>query len=236
MGSFLWNLFNQDHFLGRVLSRIFDLILLNVVYLVFCIPLVTIGSASSALYYTTVRMAEGTDVRPLRDFLKGFRENFKAITPIWLVILAYSILLGTVFGLNQQRMWGGDHVGWMYIILITLIVLVILFCEWLFVLQMRFENTRRELIKNAMLFLVRFLPSLLLIDTGHIALLLLALSAPPLYPITIIFGFSLPALLKGYYFSHIFSKVMVELKADGESTVAPPNRKENSFPASNVEE
>ena len=222
----MWNLFSQENPVGRTLSRIVDLVILNILYLVFCLPLFTIGAATSALYYVTVRMADKTYVSPLRDFWKGFRDNFKAITPIWLVALVYGALVGTVFGLNHQRIWGAGHAGWIYIVLTVVSVLVVMLCEWLFALQMRFENTRRELLKNAALFLVRFLPSLLLIEVVHALFLLLVFSNMSYWPVTFVCGFSLPALVKGYYFSRIFNKIIAVIQPDALVTDPKDDDKE----------
>lgn len=202
----MWNLLSLENPVGRMLVRIVDVVILNVLYLLFCLPLFTIGAATSALYYVTVRMADQTCVSPIRDFWKGFRDNFKAITPVWLAVLLYIVLIGTAFLMNHQRRWGEDNAGWIYIVLVMVSVLIVLLCEWLFALQMRFENTRRELVKNAALFLVRFLPSLLLIETGCALLLLLVFSKMRYWPVTFLCGFSLPALGKGYYFTHIFHR------------------------------
>ena len=210
----MWNLFNQEHLIGRTLTRIVDLVILNIVYLLFCLPVVTIGAATSALYYVTTRMADGTYVSPLRDFWKGFRENFRAIAPIWAVSLLYGVCLATVFWMNGLRIWGSGHTGWIYVVLVLVAVLLVMLCEWVFALQMRFENTRKELLKNAALFLARYLPSLLILEAVNVLFLLAVFSSPAYWPVTFICGFSLPALIKGYYFSRIFTKIIAIRQPD----------------------
>ena len=214
----MWNLFNQEHFIGRALTRIVDLVILNMIYFLFCLPVFTIGAATTALYYAAVRMADRTEVRPLRDFWKGFKDNFRAITPVWLAALAYGILLAAAFRMNGRQVWGAGHAGWIYIVLAAASVFLVLMCEWLFALQMRFENTRREHLKNAALFTVRFLPSLLLIDAANALFLLFILSDPRCWPVTFLCAFSLPALIKGYYFSRIFTKIIAVVQPDALSS------------------
>lgn len=210
----MWNLFNQDHLIGRTLTRIVDLVILNIVYLLFCLPVVTIGAATSALYYVTVRMADQTYVSPVRDFWKGFRSNFRAITPIWLAALLYGACLTVVFRMNGQQLWGSGHTGWIYIVLVVVAVLLVMLCEWIFALQMRFENTRKELLKNAALFLARYLPSMLILEAANALFLLLVFSSPAYWPVTFICGFSMPALVKGHYFSRIFTKIIAVRQPD----------------------
>ena len=57
---------NMDGRIMGLLNRLGDLFLLNIIYLVSCIPVVTIGAATTALYYTTFKMAENSD-RDLDD-------------------------------------------------------------------------------------------------------------------------------------------------------------------------
>lgn len=210
----MWNLFSSENPVGRTLTRIVDLVILNILYLLFCLPVFTIGAATSALYYVTVRMADKTYVSPFRDFWKGFRDNFKAITPVWLMVLVYGALVGAALIMNHRQIWGAEHMGWIYVVLIVVLVLIIMLCEWLFSLQMRFENTRRVLLKNAALFLVRYFPSLLLIEILQALFLLLVFSNMGYWPITFLCGFSLPALVKGYYFSHIFNKIIAVIQPE----------------------
>ena len=182
----MWNLFNQEHLIGRTLTRIVDLVILNIVYLLFCLPIVTIGAATSALYYVTVRMADQTYVSPVRDFWKGFRNNFRAITPIWLAALLYGTCLAVVFRMNGLRIWGSGHAGWIYVAVVLIAALLVMLCEWIFALQMRFENTRKELLKNAALFLARYLPSLLILEAANALFLLAVFSFPAYWPVTFI--------------------------------------------------
>lgn len=214
----MWKFFTAESPVGRVVSRLLDLVILNVLYILFCLPVFTIGAATSALYYCTARMADGTFVSPLRDFWKGFRENFKAVTPVSLAALAIVAALGVEFWMNWHGAWGGRLALGIYIVLAILFALVLLYCEWVFALQMRFENPRRVLLKNAALFTFRYLPSLLIIDAANLVFLLLIFSDVAVWPVTFLCAFSLPALLKGKYFSKIFNGLIAILRPDALPT------------------
>ena len=50
-------LFNMDNKFFTVMGRVADLIMLNVVFLICCLPIVTIGASLTALHYVTLKMA-----------------------------------------------------------------------------------------------------------------------------------------------------------------------------------
>ena len=55
--------FNPDSPMMRALGVVWDLIVLNLLFLVCCIPVVTIGPAITALHYVTTKMAGEKDGR-----------------------------------------------------------------------------------------------------------------------------------------------------------------------------
>ena len=48
--------FNSDNMVMRTLSKIFDIGWLTLIYLVFCIPIVTVGAATTSLYYVSAKV------------------------------------------------------------------------------------------------------------------------------------------------------------------------------------
>ena len=80
--------FNPDSPLMRALGVVWDLIVLNLLFLVCCIPVVTIGPAITALHYVTTKMAGEKDGTPVvGNFFKSFRANFRQ-----------GVLMGILFG------------------------------------------------------------------------------------------------------------------------------------------
>lgn len=69
-----------------------DLIILNLLFLLCCIPIVTIGPAITAMYYVTMKMVRNEEAYIARSFFKSFKENFKQGLGIWLIALVLIIL------------------------------------------------------------------------------------------------------------------------------------------------
>ena len=74
--------------LGQVLRTLGDLIVLNWLCVLCALPVVTAGPALCALYYVTLKLARGEEVRTLRGFLDAFRANFKRGAALGLLVLA----------------------------------------------------------------------------------------------------------------------------------------------------
>lgn len=85
-------LFDTDNIVWRFLGRVADLVILNFLFLLCSIPIVTIGASWTALYSVTLKAVKNEESYIAKGFLEGFKENFKQSTIAWLVIL----LVGTV--------------------------------------------------------------------------------------------------------------------------------------------
>ena len=86
-------LFNMDNKFFTVMGRVADLIMLNVVFLICCLPIVTIGASLTALHYVTLKMARNEESYIIRSFFKSFKQNFKQATVINLIMLAVAAIL-----------------------------------------------------------------------------------------------------------------------------------------------
>ena len=87
------NFFNLDSPFMRFLTKMADLIILNILYMICCIPIVTIGAASTALYTVSMKAVKNEESYIIRGYFKAFKENFKISTLTWLVALVIGIIL-----------------------------------------------------------------------------------------------------------------------------------------------
>ncbi len=67
---------------------------LNLLWLVCCLPIVTAGASTTALFYVTLKVAKNEEGSLTKSFFHSFRENFRQATVIWLILLAVGIVLG----------------------------------------------------------------------------------------------------------------------------------------------
>ncbi len=142
-------LFHPDNPVMIMLSRCFDLIVLNFCFVVACIPLFTIGPALSALYSITLKMAEGDPGKIVSGFWSSFKENFRQGVTLWLVFLGLCLFfsgdlyvvffkLPPEYRLLQIPFW--------FLLFLCLSALI-----YAFPLLSRYEQTNTQLIKNSFL-------------------------------------------------------------------------------------
>ena len=72
--------FNMDSPVMRFLSRVCDLMILNLLCLICCIPIITIGASITALYSVTLKMVKGEETYIVKGFFHALKQNFKIST------------------------------------------------------------------------------------------------------------------------------------------------------------
>ena len=91
------NIFGEEGLVYKTVNKIVDLILLNVVYMATCIPVLTVGAASTALYTVTLKMCKNEEGYIIKEYWKAFKSNIKKSTIIWCVFLSIFLVLGIDF-------------------------------------------------------------------------------------------------------------------------------------------
>ena len=89
-------LFDMDKPLMRGLSVVTDLIILNILTFICCLPVFTAGAAFTALYTIVIRIIRNEDGSVVKDYFRAFRSNFKKATLLWLGFLALIVILFVV--------------------------------------------------------------------------------------------------------------------------------------------
>ena len=157
-------LFDPDSLIMHIISRFCDIVILNVVFLLTCIPVFTVGAATAALYDVVFRMDTEREGMLLRTYFRSFRENFRQGTALWLVLL----LFGAATYVNMIRFsYLGENsyylgYGLFAISMLVLILEVFLFSYGLPLLS-QFRNTTRQTALNALLLAVGNLPRTLIL-------------------------------------------------------------------------
>ncbi|MEI3187490.1 MAG: YesL family protein [Lachnospiraceae bacterium] len=89
----LSGLFNYDNPVWRFIGKFFDILILNILWMVCSIPIFTIGASTTAVYYVTLKLVRDEEGSTVKAFFKSFRENFKQATAIWIVLLITGIII-----------------------------------------------------------------------------------------------------------------------------------------------
>ena len=88
-------LLNIDGKFYAFLDMFWNVLKLNFLWLIFSLPVVTIGCSTVAAYSVTLKMVEKRDAKVGQQFLQAFREKWKQGLPMGLIVLlvSYSVFM-----------------------------------------------------------------------------------------------------------------------------------------------
>lgn len=198
------DIFNLDGPFIAFLNKAADLVVLNFLYIICCIPVVTIGAATTALYYVTLRMAKNEEGYITKDFFRSFKENFRQATIIWLILLCLGIVFGGEFFIIN-RMEG--TVAFVIECILCLGILLFAFeMLYAFPVLSRFENTIKNTMKNALFISILQIPKTLAMLVFSIIPIVMVLASLRWLPLVAALGFSVAGYTNACWMNKIFKK------------------------------
>lgn len=206
-------LFNVDNPIWKFIGNLADFFFLSVLWAVCCLPVFTIGAATTALYYVTLKMASNQEGKLTESFFRSFRQNFRQATGIWLGFLAIGALVAfdLMWGMNSGSPFGTA----MFVCMCAAAALLLMCLSFVFVLLARISNTAWAVVKMACAMAMRnFLPvlSALLVTAAFAAAGLFVA-----WPVLLIAP-GLSAYLNSFIYNHILKKYGFQLPG-GEAEI-----------------
>lgn len=200
--------FNPDNPVMEFIAKIFDLVILNLIFIFSCVPIITIGTSTSALSYVTLKMVRGEDPYIWRNFWKSFRQNFKQGTLVWIFSILIFIFLGMDFYIINSQ-----NTSLFAVVRILLwIVCAVALSVFLYVFPVisHFVCTTKQALKNALLMTFGHLPYTLMMLALAGLLLFLCSSSSKLFAMIVVLsgicGFSVVSFVYSIMFDRIFQK------------------------------
>lgn len=177
-------LFNLESPLMRALAQCGDLIILNFVWIICCIPIVTIGAATTAMY--SCYLNRSTESSTLRRFFHSFKINFTQST-----ILFGMELIGLLLVYANIRFYLSYSSNVSIVLQIAFMipsVLILSVMGYIYPLQAHFDNTVKQTLKNAVLMCVANFPiSILVLGINLMPLIIILIDVEFFLKISIIF-------------------------------------------------
>ena len=137
----------------RFLVNMFDLMGLSVLWVVFSLPIFTMGAASTALYSAAYHHVRKGEDYLWNSFFSAFKENFRRSTLTWLVALAILGFLGADALLLRSLILRGYPFGWFYGVTLALLVLALTWTVYLAAYAARFNGTVKEVLRFSFMLL-----------------------------------------------------------------------------------
>ena len=205
------NLFNLDNPFVQFLARVGDLIIVNVLFLLCCLPVVTVGASLAAMHKVTQAMALDEDNGIVKTFFRGFRENFKQATVLWLMILVFAVSM-----LCNYLLIMGFTAGNLALILKWVLVifsaLVLVLAVYMFPLMARYQNTLYQLATNALILAVVKLPRTIALMVLWSLPVVMAVISMQTFLQTLVFWLAVGFGFGGYMSGILLKPVFTELE------------------------
>lgn len=159
----MWrDIFNPENLFFRMLSKGVDLVGLSLLWVLLCVPLVTAGPATAALYYTVVKVFRHGRDDAFTTYLKAFRDNLKQGIPVTLLCIPVMVFLAWGYNVMANNISTSAGVVMYMAYYVVLLVPAGIFC-YIFPLMGRFEFRTGALLRTAFIMAFRHLPSTVII-------------------------------------------------------------------------
>lgn len=197
-------LFDLDSPFMRALSRMGDLMILNILVLFLCFPVITAGAAFTGMHFVLLKIVRGEEGYLVRGFFKSFKQNFKQATILWLIMLFIIALIAADFIILNA----GMELPVVYRMLILAVALILLMIAvYVFPVLARFDNTIKNTLRNAFLIAFLNLPkTILMVLLFFLPLVISYFLTSYSVLFMMLFGISAPAYASAYLYSGIFKK------------------------------
>ena len=217
--------FSYDSKFGQLFLKLAYGCCLNVLWLICCLPIVTIGASTTALYYTSFKIAKDEGSYITTMFFRSFKQNFKQATVIWLIMLAAGLLIvADAILLYRLRATSTGTLAVIWTLLLACIfacmIAYAIVLAYIFPLLSIASNTTANMFKNAFLIGTHYLFVTILVVFVHYAMFFLVVNV---FTPLIIFGEGLCAVIS----AHMLLKILRPLLYDPN---APEHREPEEDP------
>ena len=208
----------EGRFFGG-LTKIADFIILDILVLIFSIPIITIGPALSAAYYVALKEVKNEEGYVFKSFLKAFKQNFRQGFLIELITFGAAGLL--YFDLSITYRWAHSEqsifANLLFYVLLGFFVVVMAIFLYIFPMLAKFDNKTIKLVVNSLVMAMKHLPQtvIMLVITGYLGYITFS------FPLFIVFSIGLSLYINAYIIARIFTiytkpkEKESEEKADG---------------------
>lgn len=200
------SLFNIDGPVATFLTKVFNLMWLNILTIVTSIPIFTIGASLTAMDYVLLKIVRDEETSVSKAYFHAFRQNFKEATLLWLLWLI-PVVIGIVDLMALHSSTKKPSSAYVAIFFVVAMLLM-LACMNTFALLSRYTYTKRQALRNAGALLFAYFPKMLVTAAVIVVLALLFrqynIRVIPLY---LMFGFTIPGAVHMWFLSGIFYKL-----------------------------
>ncbi len=199
------NIFEEGSPFQRFLNKVADLLILNLVTLVMCVPIITIGAALTAMHYVLLKMVRGEEGYIVKSFFRSFKREFGQATILWILFVALGALMASNMVLVLEGT--GHYPIWLPSSILVAAVLELIIMIYTFALLSRFDNSVYHTLLNAVTLTFSELPRSLAMAVITLTPAIAFLTTTVLLPLLVLFGLSVPGYACAMVYDPIFRKI-----------------------------
>ena len=210
------NIFEEDSPFIRLLNRIADLLILNLLTLLLCLPVVTAGAALTAMHYVLLKLVRDEEGYIAQSYFRSFKRNFLQATALWVIFGAlWALMISTLAMVLQGN---ANYPIWLPSAILLTALLLWTVMIYSFALLSRYDNSVFHTLFNAVsLTFGELLRSFeMLVITLVPAVLFLRPSV--FIPFLVLFGFSVPGYACAMIYDPVFRKIERRMESEQEET------------------
>jgi uncharacterized membrane protein YesL len=209
-------MFKIDSPFMNFLTKVADIMILNILFIIFSLPIFTIGASFTAAYYMGFKMVKDEETYMLKGFWKSFKENFVQSTIIWVIVLIAALVL--VLDYRMILYSGIDFARWIRIAVLAVTAVVLLWGSFLFPMQARYTNTVKNTIKNAFLMAMSHLPTAAAVVVVWAVPGVIWYFFPQTIMVLVLLSFGLIFMFQSFLIMKVFSKYEEGLETAQDDT------------------
>lgn len=199
-------IFSIDSPLMRGMSKVADLMILNLIVIVTCIPIITIGASMSAMHYCLIKIHKDEGTSVVKMYFSSFKSNFVQGTALWFINIAVIALFAYdiyVFFYTPNTL-----PPLVLIFVVAVGVIVMMTTMYFYPLQARFVNTVGRTIRNSFFVMVLNFPKSILMIIIYALPVAIVMISQFFVPMLFLFGVTVP----GYFAVKLYSKVFAKIE------------------------
>ncbi|QJA09591.1 YesL family protein [Romboutsia sp. CE17] len=203
------NLFGIDNKFFETLEKISNIVILNFLYILFSIPIITIGASTTATYFVAMKIVQNEEGYIFRTFIKSFKENFKISTIVWIMIMLVGGVLILDFHISNAI--SNSSISNIFKLILTMVSIIIIFnITYVFPIICKFDNSIKNTIINATLISIQNLPYTIIMSLLNlipiISILFFSNYLGYIAFFYIIIGYAVVSCINSFFLNNILNK------------------------------
>ena len=209
---------------------------MSLVYFLLCLPIFTIGAATTALYYTAMKFISGDDGYVIKKIKKSFLENFVSSTKLWILFIFTGtvVLANVIFWFEQKKagaiIFNEQVINFLIILFVVLLILIIMTMVFAFPMEAKFKNRLYPQIRNSFLMSIKYFPTTIIVIVCNILMAYLFYINVAYIILVFFIGAGIIFTFYSFLFSRVFKPyIILENQSDDNITenIKEENKEEN---------